>query len=207
MDMSVQPAHSESYLFRVNNPNGYFKPESEHIAHVKQRMKERFDLDITTEDYYEILRDAQVNHTRVYKINHDNSIWSLTYRGVNLWLLYGAKGRNVGFLELPARIKTVLRPFDQYVVPARLSHLYDHISFTAKINESIEKMREVSVLLDLNDKKSFFMRDDIHQNIKVGALRIVMDGPQITTTLVSIALGHIVKIHNLHQYHDNEESV
>lgn len=189
------PNHSESYLRRRDNPKGRFKPESEHIQHVQHRMKERFGEEITVEEYYKLLADIQSSGKRIYGISSNAALYEFVFRDKLIWFLYGYNDDRV-----PPRIKTVLRPYDQYVVPNKLGDLYDHREFTAEIDKFLKESVELAAELDLNDKKSFFLKEGFSQIMKSASLNYKLEG-KITFKMVGMACKSIVYRH----YPDDSE--
>lgn len=143
--------HDQSFLKRMNNPQGLVKSMDEHIAHFKQRLQERFNIDLTTEEYYDLVHNI-ANAKYIYPLNSANGVYAMTIRGQVVWVIYG---RNQD--KIPSRLKTAMIPYKGLVVPNRLAHKYNNISFTTRVGEIMNEVVEISKTIDLNDTKSFFV--------------------------------------------------
>lgn len=185
----MEPNHSESFLYRTNNPQGLHKSEADHIAHFIVRMKQRFDLDITPEGYHEILSNLMKNGTMIYKVSTMNSIWEIKVHGKLIWVIYGNNSRDRE--DLPARLKTALTPYDGYPVPLKLAHIFDHHSFTVEVKRVVNQMIALSNELDFNDKKSFFIQD-YPSSLKSGALVFKLNGNSDMPKLMGIAVKYLI---------------
>lgn len=148
--------HNESFLKRINNPRGLVKPMEEHIAHFKKRLKERFNIEITTEEYDELVGSIAYAKN-IYHLNSSNIVYSLMIKGVEVWVIY-AKTND----KLPSRLKTAMVPFKNLLVPDCLAHKYNNMMFTQRVGELIVEITEISKLVDLNNVKEFFIG---HQEI------------------------------------------
>ena len=125
---------------RLNKPNNLSKTEGEHIAHVIDRLKERFNIMASKEDYYELLELAQSEVITLYRINCSNTVKLLTFKEKEMLVIYGRK-TGVNRMNLPARIKTVLFPDMKYTVPDELKKQgIDQENFTKQIADTIEEM-------------------------------------------------------------------
>lgn len=184
-------ALSTGYIRRRENPHGLTKSEAEHIAHFKLRLKERFDIHLTDKQYYEMLKKPQ-KFKCLYHLSVHTTLREGTINGKKVWVLYASKDHRRG-VDLPARFKTALLPDTGfYIVPKDLSYIYDHEQFTAKLNETIAYMKKLSEKLDLNDKKSFFIKHvNEHRTIKYGALHYKLKGEASRLNLISTAVDYI----------------
>ena len=189
----MEPNHSETYLRRLNNPKNDHKPESDHISHVQKRFKQRFNIDITVPEYYELLQASMKHHTYLYDLSSATTIWEINYKGKLIWILYATKCRE----ELPARIKTVLIPFSGYPAPNAFSSVYDHRTFTQAIEDTMQEMIDLSAELDLNDKKTFFLNETHHPALKKGALKYKINENQKSNAMITIAVKYLAEKHNI----------
>lgn len=181
-------ALSTGFIRRRDNPHGLTKSEGEHIAHFKLRLKERFGINLTTSEYYELLKKAH-KFKSLYNLSVHTSLREGTIKGKRVWVLYASKD-NRRNIDLPARFKTALIPdIGHFIVPKELSYHYDHEQFTCRINETIAQMKKLSEKLDLNNKKAFFIGGE-HEKLKAGALKYktVKDSRII---LINIAVSYI----------------
>jgi len=174
--------HSEGYLKRQFNPKSYVKCEAEHIAHFKLRLKERFNIEIDTEQYYRILANLKKEGVRIYGINCGNAIYSVTIYGKEVWIIYGKKNDKIA-----DRLKTALLPFKGYIVPDKLSRRMNHTMFSSLIKDQIEEFKALSKELDLNNKKAFFTRG-LHHLLAAGALLYKLHGNENNLKLIGIAV-------------------
>lgn len=118
---------------RLNNPEHQSKTEEQHIAHVKERIKERFDLNISTEEYYELLDIAKTKARQLYRLNTQNSVKSIEFKGKEMLVVFGCAGNK---RDLPSRIKTVLYPDAEYPVPdALIRQGIERKDFTKEIKD------------------------------------------------------------------------
>jgi hypothetical protein len=123
---------------RLNNPTHQSKTEEEHIVHVKDRILERFDLNISTEEYYELLNLVKSNAKQLYRLNTHNSVKSIEFKGKKMLVVYGCGSEN---RELPSRIKTVLYPDAEYPVPGELLRQgVARKDFTQQIKDTVNEM-------------------------------------------------------------------
>lgn len=182
---------------RINNPRNKHKPELAHIAHTQERMLERFGINLSIDDYYNLITHSQETHKNVYSLNNCTVIWEITYREKLMWIVYTGKDK-----VLPARIKTVLHPYEQYLTPDVLYKIYDHQTYTVAIREAIEKMVELSKELDLNDKKTFFIKP-YHKSLKDGALRFKQGHSINSPVLTRIATNYLLAINNVAKPSEN----
>lgn len=151
------PQHSESFKARMNNPNHSFKSEQDHIDHFKLRIKERFNIDLTTEQYYELLDRIKSHSTNgvVYKLTINSHIIEMIIEDKLVWVIYGKQSLDKQTNnEIPARLKTALVPYQTYLVPAALANKYNHTSFTEKINNTINKIVNVAETINYKKPKS-----------------------------------------------------
>ncbi len=142
--------HTDSYNTRRNNPTHRSKSESEHIVHFIMRLKERFDIECSVNQYYDLISnigDAKI----LYKINSSNGVYEITFNNKTLWVIYGCKSG-----ELPARLKTALIPYKLFPVPDVLSDEYDTESFTLKVKHLALDCVQLSNNINLDDRKTFF---------------------------------------------------
>jgi len=182
--------HSEKFLWRKNNPYGLSKPEAEHIEHFMQRMLERFNIIISIGEYYAIINDIQNNKARhIYSTNSSNGIFSINLHGQEVWVMYGGVSD-----DIPARLKTAIRPHDQFILPDALSHVYNQTSFSKAVYEVIEQFKQLSEQIDLNDKKIFFMTSKAHPVLKKGALMYKQYGENCDKLhFYSMAIRHLIR--------------
>lgn len=163
--------HDQSFLKRIHNPNSEVKSMDEHIAHFKQRLLERFNIELTTEEYYKLVNTiATARH--IYQLTASNGVHSMQIKGVEVWVIYGK-----ALDRIPARLKTALIPYKGLVVPNRLAHKYDNVTFTKRVGDLIQHIFEISKTIDLNDTKTFFLGH-----------------PELPTPIKSMALSY--KRHN-----------
>lgn len=162
--------HSDTFRSRVNNRDLNTKSEEEHIAHFKLRMKERFDIDLTTDQYYEILKQVRENtkFNLVYKLNGNSSINEAIVEGKLVWVVYGRpeKKRLDHESELKPRLKTVLFPHHIYLVPPQLANRYDHQRFTEKVNKTIEQIIRVSNQINLRKQNPYKVLSQLPEKLR-----------------------------------------
>lgn len=160
-------AHSKTYLWRTNNPNGRYKPMKQHVAHFRTRLKERFGIEITSSEYGRLVKRIS-SAKRLYSVNSGNILYSMDIEGKEVWVLYGSAQDRI-----QARLKTALIPYDGYIVPSNVANKYDHNQFTQRMNEVIVRIKELSKEIDLNNKKEFFCRG-LNRTLSGGALKYLM---------------------------------
>jgi len=189
------PQHSKGYLERRASI-GKTKPIGEHIEHFKQRLKERFDIEFTTNDYNALLSKL-VHNTHpyhLYKVNCGTSLIRVEIQGKPVWIIYSGK-RN----DLPARLKTALIPFKGYIVPDCLSDYFDHKTFSVAINETIEYFIKLAESLNLNDpvkRKEFFTQSSIHKTALAGAYFYIKNNHD-RLSLIHLAVRHLKYLNNV----------
>jgi len=185
------PQHSQRYLERRSTHKT--KPISEHIAHFKKRLLERFDITFTTAEYDKLL--SQIHETLpIYAINGSTKVFETHIQGKQVWILYGNKSD-----RQPARLKTALIPYTGYIVPDCLSEVFDHKTFTVAVKETIDYFVQLSDKLDINDpikKKEFFTQQSAHRTALAGAYfykknRLNKD------SLVHLAVRHLKYLNNI----------
>jgi hypothetical protein len=177
--------HSQTYIDRRNNPKGLVKPMEEHIELFKKRLIEKFNIEITTDEYFELVANiGQAKH--IYHLNTQTGIYSMFIKGVEVWVVYG-----IATDRIEARLKTALTPYKRYLVPDEFDDEYTSDEFTLKVNETVEYFKEVSKQLDLNNKKDFFMRTDIPQFVKAAACKFKEHPETTKLTLISIAIKYL----------------
>lgn len=166
--LMTTPKHSDTYLMRLNNPKGNFKSEQQHINHFKARMLERFGLEVSTEEYYELVKRAAVSR-KVYSLASSNIIKEIEFKGKLMWVIYAPK---IDWQDqiVPARLKTVFPRFEKYSVPNNLADKFDTDTFTAAVKHIQYKVVVLAKELDLENRKEFFMREDIPMSLKHAAL-------------------------------------
>lgn len=123
---------------KSQNQDHKHKPIEEHIAHVIERIKERFDLDIDRSGYEKLLELSKGSHS-LYDINCSTCVKNVgKFMGKSIWVVYG---RSAGSgRELPSRIKTVLYPEMEYSVPDKIRHLVSREDFTIEVNLRRDKL-------------------------------------------------------------------
>lgn len=151
--------HSETFRKRIKNRDLNSKSETDHITHFITRMKERFNIDLTVEQYYEMLKDVIRNAKTnlVYKLNANSSINETTINGKLVWVIYGRpeKKKFDNETELVARLKTALIPHMVYIVPPRLAQKYDHNQFTEKVISTIAKIKSISDQINMKKQNPY----------------------------------------------------
>lgn len=183
----MKTQHSESFNKRINNPNNEFKSEEEHMAHFKLRFKERFDVELTTEQYYTIL-DRAINSTNgklVYKPSRTSSIIEMIIEGHLTWVLYGKKGVNKELnIVIPARLKTVMIPYTTYIVPVDLSKKYNHTTFTDVVNETINKIKKSAAQINPSKQNPYKILSGLSPMLRPVAKKIFKNGGKVTNTMI-----------------------
>ena len=102
---------------RLNNPTHNFKSELQHIEHTMQRLKDRHGIEISLDEYYNLLNLVQTKSDDLYRLNSSNSVKRVIFKGQEIWLIYGC-GSSFRQTHIPARIKTILQEsFTSYPVP------------------------------------------------------------------------------------------
>jgi hypothetical protein len=157
--MNPNLRHSDSFRRRLYNTDHNTKSEEDHIAHFKTKLKERFNIEITTDQYYEILKFvvANLKYNLVYKLNTNSSVNETIINDQRVWVIYGRpdNAKRLTDVELHARLKTVLIPNTVYVVPPKLARKYDHTSFTVKLNQTIELVKKVSNQINMRKQNPY----------------------------------------------------
>lgn len=171
---------------RRNNPHGLVKPMEEHIELFKRRLVEKFGIEITTKEYYDLVANI-ARAKSVYRLNTQTGIYSMMIKGVEVWVIYGIASERI-----PARLKTAMVPYQRLLVPDEFADDYTCEEFTAKVNEFIEYVKNVSTELDLNNKKEFFMRTDISRFIKSAACKFKEHPDTTKLTLLSMAVKYLI---------------
>jgi hypothetical protein len=116
------------------NPSNKHKTIDEHIVHVIERIKKRFDLDIDRSGYEKLLELSKSDGAHnLYDINASTCVKNIgNFMGKPMWVVYG---RSAGSgRELPSRVKTVLYPDMKYSVPDKIRHLVSREDFTTDVN-------------------------------------------------------------------------
>lgn len=179
-------------LRRYDNPLNRSRTEGEHIIHFTQRLKERFNIDLTLDQYYELLKETTKHSSNhIYSINSSSGIYEVSINDVTIWVIYGNKSN-----DMPARLKTALIPYKMLITPDCVSHKYDHVEFTAEVNRVIEEMVKLSTEINLENKKEFFMRG-ISPLLTKGALHIKKNiGATKTKILHRLAIKYLTGYDN-----------
>ncbi len=181
--------HSENYLARNNNPQNRFKPFKYHREHFITRLKERFEIEITEEEYANLVDHIGSGEPKkIYSINEGNTVYSMIINGKEVWVLYGRKGN-----KLPARLKTAMLPH-RFLVPDCVSHLFNHETFTNEVIASINSIKKLSEDIDLEDKVKFFSRKDLPEQIKFAALKFKEFNNEFAIEVMKPAIN-IIKLH------------
>lgn len=193
----MKPQHSESFKKRLNNPLNEFKSEEEHIAHFKLRFNERFGVELSTEQYYEILNrviNSDFNLV-VYKPSRMTMIVEMVIEGHLTWVFYGKKGISKESKEVivPARLKTVLIPYTKYIVPVELKHKYDHTTFTEVVNIQIEKVKKFARQINLKKQNPYKVLNNLSPLLRPVAKAVFKNEGIITNSMIFAIVEYIKK--------------
>jgi hypothetical protein len=115
----------EKEFDRLFNPNHRNKTELEHIEHTMERMKKRYDIDLTIDQYYDFLELVQKKGKVLYQLNNSCSVTYVKFLKKNVWVIYGKKSSSCisRHRDLPARIKTALsvgKEYKRFPLPDKL---------------------------------------------------------------------------------------
>jgi hypothetical protein len=147
-------------------------------------MNERFSLDINIDEYYEMLELSKRGHV-IYKLNGSTSIREIEYKNIKIWVIFGN-----AMTGITTRLKTALIPHKFYLVPTVLDHIYDHETFTVKLNETIKEIKELSKSYSINDKKTLFTDPNLTKLIKNGILNVLIGNEN---AIINIAIKHMIE--------------
>jgi hypothetical protein len=126
---------------RLNNPFNLYKSEAKHIEHTMLRLKERHNLEITLDEYYELLKLVQKTGDPLYRLNSSNSVVRVWFKDQLIWLIY-ASGSDFKNTRIPARIKTILhKNFVGYPVPTRFGMEISGETLAEDVRKIIEEIK------------------------------------------------------------------
>lgn len=153
-----------------------------------QRMLERYGIELTLDQYYQLVKLAQKESCTLYSLNSANSVKVVEFSGKRIWLIYGCSSQYKN-TYIPGRIKTILVcDWSKFPVPDKFARLnVDGTTLANDVREILGRAKEFAFhTIPYITPKQLFTEarfDDLNKCFKTLALKWEKMTPEVRLRL------------------------